>query len=409
MNMKANTLRVVPDVRAPGALDLAGLRQVAKDSPENFAVALDDGIKQGLRLGSVTSMRSLYRALADVAVKVEKIEADGNTRAIMTSAFPVLMGNLMLAEINEALAAIPDATAELVRDVPTSKKVNIFAGILTDNPKIDRVDEPDVFPEIGAGAETYTILTKRDGRKIAITKDAIEESNVADLVMKLNALAEFMRYSVMRSTLRAVCDVFGSQSSPAAPYALTLNNTGTQLYTTTANNPGTRAPSGTRVTSNSLSTTTNLEAARVRLNTFLNGNGHKGFLPLSGCKLLDQDALLPTALKIQGSLMEPGVENEMNPWGPQGEFRPRLVSTPLLDEISTTAWYLGDFQRQFVRAWKLQMEYVELGESTQAFLDRRIAFQARIAWDVGIGAVDYARVVQNLSGTTAPTAPSVGA
>lgn len=409
MNTKSNTLRVVPDVRAPGALDLAGLRQVAKESPDNFAAALDDGIKQGLRLGSVTSLRSLYRALADVAVKVEKIEADGNTRAIMTSAFPVLMGNLMLAEINEALAAIPDVTSELVRDVPTSKRVNIFAGILTDNPKIDRVDEPDAFPEIGAGAETYTILTKRDGRKIAITKDAIEESNVADLVMKLNALAEFMRYSVMRSTLRAVCDVFGSATSPAQPYALTLNNTATQLYTTTANSPGTRAPSGTRVTSNPLSTTTNLEAARVRLNTFLNGNGHKGFLPLSGCKLLVPDALLPTALKIQGSLMEPGVENELNPWGPQGEFRPRLVSTPLLDEISTTAYYLGDFQRQFVRAWKLQMEYVELGESTQAFLDRRIAFQARIAWDVGIGAVDYARVVQCLSGTTAPTAPSVGA
>jgi hypothetical protein len=408
--MKCKSPRVVPNVRAPGFLDLAGLRTEAQANPDRFAKTLEKAVEsEGLRLASVTSLRSLYKAFGDVQVKVERVEADGFTRAIMASAFPVLVGNLMLAEINEALDAIPDVTAELVRDIPTGKKINVFAGVLTDSPKIDRVDEADAFPELGAGQETFTILTKRDGRKVSITKDLIEESNVADLVMRINALAEYMRYSVMRQTLRAVCDVFGSATSPAAPYALTLNNSAASLYSTTANTPGTRAPSGTRVTNNPLSTTASLEAVRTRLNTFLNQHGHKAAIPLSACKLLVPDALLPTALKLMGSLMEPGVENERNNWGPQGEFRPRPVSTPLLDEISTTAYYLGDFQRQFVRAWKLQMEYVELGENTQAFLDRRVAFQARIGWDVGIGAVDYARVVQSLSGTTAPTAPSVGA
>jgi len=73
-----------------------------------------------------------------------------------------------------------------------------------------------------------------------------------------------------------------------------------------------------------------------------------------------------------------------------------------MDDLSTSAWYVGAFKRQFKRKWKLRFEYVTLGQDTQAYLNSRIAFQARIAWDVEIGSTDYVFCVQSLSGTTAP-------
>ena len=45
-----------------------------------------------------------------------------------------------------------------------------------------------------------------------------------------------------------------------------------------------------------------------------------------------------------------------------------------------------------------------LSGPTQAYLMSRVAYQARLAWDVDVGPADYVFVLQNLSGTTAPTA-----
>jgi len=73
-----------------------------------------------------------------------------------------------------------------------------------------------------------------------------------------------------------------------------------------------------------------------------------------------------------------------------------------LDDLSTTVWYLGWFEKQFKRKWKLRFEYVTLGQDTESYLRSRIAFQARLGWDVEIGATDYVYVVQCLSATTAP-------
>jgi hypothetical protein len=101
----------------------------------------------------------------------------------------------------------------------------------------------------------------------------------------------------------------------------------------------------------------------------------------------------------------PGVENEVSNWGPRGKWRitpERVISSPKLDDLSASAWYYGAPKRQFVRKWKLRMEYVTLGANTEEYLKRRVAFQARIAWDVEVGARDYVYWVQSLAATTFP-------
>ena len=385
-----------------GRMSVAEIRQAAMKDPKGFMLKMQTAIDAGkMSLSDITDLRGMFLALSDVQVPVH-VEVMGEQRSIMASAFPVLVGGLAVKGINDSYMAVPTIGQELVEDVDDNKRVSTFANVHALDKFIDRVDEGKEFPEISASEEKMEIRSKRNGRKLSITMEAIEENNVADIVRRINALGEIASDWVEEQTLDRVCDRYGSATTPAEPYVYRPNGAGTQLYNATANNPGTRAPSGTRKTNNALVDETDLENARIVLAAMKNERGKRITIPINQCILAVPDALVATANKILNSELVPGVENEVNPWGPKGQYRPRIVSSPKLDDISTTAWYLGMFKKQFIRKWKLRYENVMLEGNTQMFLDKRIAAQMRVAWDVEIGALDYVYAVQCLSGTTPP-------
>lgn len=379
--------------------DMANL---ARTSPEGFAARTQDLIDKGeLGWDKVRDVQRLYWTLADVEVPAT-VDVMGHERAIMASAFPLLAGNMTIAGINAGYETVPTIGQDLVTEMDSNKPVSIHAAILAEDTNVDRVDEGQDFPLIGAGEEKFEIRHKRNGRRLAITAEMIEENNVSDIVARVNALGRIAANTIETQTLRRVGDIDGSGSSPAEPFVLRPDGAGAALYQTD-NDPHTRlSSSGNRINNNALVDTTDLDAARERLNGFKDELGERLLIPMSTAVMLVPDALFGTAAKILGSGLEPGVENEINNWGPQGRWRPILMSSPKLDDLSTTVWYLGDFKRQFVRKWKLRFETMTLTDGTESMLKSRIAYQARIAWDCEIGATDYVWVVQNLSATTAP-------
>jgi len=386
-----------------GVLREDALRTLAQNEPGRFMETVRQAIADGnLSWQTLRNLPRLWNALADIEVETH-IDMAGQRRAIMASAFPLLSGALTVAGINAAYEAVPTIGEQLVTDFEDNKRVSEFASLTSEDTGVDRVDETKDFPEVGAGEEKYEIRSKRNGRRVSITAEAIEENDLANIVQRVNQLGEIAAEFVEEQTLRRVCDIDGSAASAAEPYVLRPNGAGTSLYSTTANTPGTRAPSGTRVNSNALADESDLEAVRDVLAAMKNSRGKRIAIPMSRCKLLVPDALAPTAMRLLNSEYTPDVPNEFNPWGPRGSYRPALVSSPKLDDLSTTAWYLGWFEKQFLRKWKLRFEYVTLTDSTESFLKSRLAFQARVAWDCEIGATDYVYVVQSLSGTSAPT------
>jgi len=400
---KENRSRFISDVQFGNVgLDIGALRGLARSEPDAFMGKCQKLIDSGeLRWDKINNLKNLFLALSDVQVPA-RVNLMGQQRAIMASAFPLLSGALTVAGINEAYDGVSTIGQDLVTEMEDNKKISQYASILSEDTHIDRVDEGQDFPEIGAGEEKYEIRNKRNGRRISITGEMIEENDLANITQRVNALGEIAGEMIEEQTLSRVCDINGSATSPAEPYVLRLNGSGTQLYNSTANSPGTRAPSGTRVRNNALSDGTDLDAARAVLAAMLNSRGKRIAIPLSRCTLLIPDALAGIASKIINSELEPGVVNEINNWGPRGQYRPRLRSSPKLDDLSTSVWYLGWFERQFIRKWKLRFEFVSLSGDTESFLKSRIAFQARVAWDCEIGATDFVYVVQNLSATTAP-------
>ena len=387
-------------------LSLYDLHLLAKSEPKTFIRKVQEGADSGkLRFSDIRDLKALYRFFAGVQIPVEIEDISGTTRAINASAFPILTGTLAIAAINERYISLPKIGQELVEEIDDDKKVTTIAAIEALDKNVDEVKSGDDFPEISATEEKVEIRHKLNGRKLTILADAISENEVADITSRINALADIANDWVEEQTLERVTDDQGSKSSAAEPYVYRPAGTGTALYSATANTPGTRAPSGTRVNSNALVDDSDLDAARNILAAMKNNRGKRIAIPWSEVKLLIPYALIGTASKIFNSEYVPGVENELSNYGPRGKFSlppERIISSPKMDDLSTAAWYLGAFKRQFRRKWKLRFEYVTLGMDTQAYLNSRVAFQARIAWDVEIGAVDYIYCVQSIAATTAP-------
>lgn len=386
--------------------DLAALRMVAQNEPEAFMRKVDSAIDAGaLSLRGIRDIRAIYRAFADVEVPLI-IDDMGVERAITTSAFPVLTGNIVVAAINDAYEQVPTIGEQLVTEMDSDKKVDVIARIENLDTDQDRVKEGDDFPLVGVSEDTVEIGHWRNGRRLAITKETVEENDVANIVARIDALGKLASEHVELLTLRRVIDVNGSAAAAAAPYVYRPNGTGAALYSATANTPGTRAPSGTRIESNELVDETDLDAVRTQLAAMRNERGLPIPLRMNEMVVLVPDAKLGVALQIKGSEYEPSTTGSLtvNNWGRNGAFAGwKPVSSPFVDLFGTTHWYAGWPKEQFMRKWKLRMEYVTLGQGTQAYLQSRTAFQARVAWDCEVGATDYVYFVQCLNATTPPS------
>ena len=404
-------IRLMQNIRVghPDRMDISGIRQAIRSDPTAFMHRYQDLVEKGqVTLRQIKDLRALYQATADLQVPVV-VEDMGVQRAITTAAFPVLTGTTVVKAIQDAYDAAPTIGENLVTELDDPKAVTVIARLAAlDNINPQQVDEGQDFPEIGVSEETVEILGHRNGRMLRITKEAIEQNDIANIVQRVDALGALASKYIEKLTLYRVMDVYGSAASAVAPYVYRPNGTNTALFSATANTPGTRAPSGTRYETNVLTDESDIENLRARMATHKDDNGDPIIVPITECVLLVPDALRFTAAQIKGSEYEPstGGSLTLNPYGPRGDWSGwSILSSPYLDNLTTagtTTYYWGAPKRQFVRKWGLRLEYVTMGESTEAFLRSRIAFQARVAWNCNVGALDYVYWLQSLSATTAP-------
>ena len=384
------------------------LRERAIKDPGLFADNMDAAIEeddiswQSLSRAGV-SMRDLYKALADVPVETGMPDMTGRTRAVMTSAFPLLAGNLTAQALEMGFEQHETIGEQLVRELDSNKKNEIVARVVASNPPEGGVKEGDPYPLMGATEDWVNIGHRRDGFRMAITQETLDEIDIPGFLNMLWQGAEIASNRIEQQTLDRVTDKNGSNTTAAAaPYAFKPQGTPTQLYNATANNPGVRAPSGTRITNTPLAGVDDLETARAHFASYRDDRGKRTNRWTNDGSMiaLVPDARRTTLESILNSVDVPGVVGERNVFGPQGSQKITPLSSPLLDNITTVDWWLGRFNRQFVRKWMLRLENFSIAMDPAAFLMSRVAWQGRLGWDVEIGAEDYTWVVQLLEGTT---------
>ena len=361
-----------------------------------------DDEADALSFASVRDMRAFQDKLDfEVAFKDER------GRSITTSAFSLLASSMAFADVQVAYEGVPTVVERMVTDLD-DKQPHTELGRPLDFGHQSPSAEPKPLGETeeyheakDVDEERYTILAFKDGYQRAFSQEVIDLggprvfSELSDLGAGAREIMEF-------NSLKKLIDYHGSKGSSQTSHVMIRNRAAASLFSATANTPSTRTPSGTRVVNNALVDGTSLSNLRTRLAAMRNAR----LYPIANWPevLLVPDALWERAHATLMSVLVPSVENETNFWGPNGPGGPiELISTPMLDLLTTTAWYGGRPRRQFVRKWKMRPEVaVYGGRGTESFLRTREGMRVRIGWDMTLGVRAHEYWVECLSASTPP-------
>ncbi|GMV81369.1 MAG: hypothetical protein AMXMBFR7_25530 [Planctomycetota bacterium] len=399
--------RMTADVR--GALTAGDLRAaLVADAPAALARILPE-IRAGRIRPEQVNVHALLEASDKGAVGASVRLADGaDARDALVDPASLLLGEVartaFLDGYNEAgfdcigqELVTPIGNAEVISDDRTGEKRVSFVPLRVLETTARREREGEPFPPAKFDEETIGIPhAVADGRTLSIGAEELEEAgqkaNAAPLAAKARALGRYVRHHEERQILDRVTDRYGSKTSDAGPhYVYRPGGVPTPLYNATDGAPGSRAPLGTRLTNNALTDANSMNAAFAQLDGMLDSEGRR--LVADPFRRL---ALVPAS---QASLAAQLLE-QLYAYQP-ADRRPRLLSSTYLDEISTGAWYAGNFAAQFVQHRSLELEIVSMfSEQSIAFLNRRELFSLRAAWAFEVAAIDYNRVVQSVPSTT---------
>lgn len=393
--------------------EIAQMISGCRGGGQEFVQRAEQAISKGLLRWEDIDLLGLFRSTIDQQVEVRADMGPAlGVRTMTTSMFPILTG-LLTAELLSREEETDSIWPQLVTVRPTNKDTTHLIRIVNSDPHTGTVGgrvrdvEVDGYPTMASGEDRVQVDTVHDGRRLALSAKLIETNDAPAFIEQVDALREWANERREVVVLQRVYDLFGSSSSPAQPYVYRPRGVGTALYTTSTTTLA-RAPSGTRIENNLLVDGKSLQTMIDRLVTMLNDNGYK----MSAGRQFDlvvPHALLATALKITGSELTPGVENEKSPYGPGGHYSFNIHSSPKIDSFTTSSVLLANqIQRQFQLVSRIDMEYVSMPASMQDFLRTRLGFEARIADEFEVGAKDHNRVVQSLEATDAPTAPALG-
>ena len=409
---KSNALRLRPNIRT-GQADIGGLLDLASKDGRRFVEITGQLASAGKLRWEDVDLKALFFRTIDLQCEVE-VEIAGfgmeGRRTITTSAFPVIAGQLTAELMSRNDDEAETIWQELVEVRDTNKETTHLIRIINQDPSHiggKRRIEGDPYPLMASGEERFQVDTIDDGRRIAINQKVIETNDKAGFMEQIGGLREWAMNRRDVVTLYRVWDLYGSGTTPAAPYVYRPNGSGTALYTTSAT-AHRRARSGTRVTDRPLVDGASLQAA---INILANMRDENG-IRVGG--LVELDLVVPHALAATADVLvlserTPGVVEAFNPYGPRGRYRIRVLTSPKIDDFTTQDWLLGRrISRQFQMVTRLNMEFVSMPGSMQDFLRTRLAFEARIADEFEVGARDHNRVVQALATTTAPTGPTLG-
>lgn len=390
-----------------GPVSVASMRSAAKNEPAAYARKIEDGFAAGaFSLGTLGCIVALYQALSGIMIRARSF-VNGEVREIETDAFQYTLGQAVRAaftegyrsvrRVSEALVATPEPgmfVTSAGESLANPGRSTWLSPILpaTDGPS--QVPEMDPFPEFHLSKEKAHFAGVRNGRTLKLTRDQMEAGIAGGLLyQKAWGLGRWVALLFERTAFDAISDRYGSAASDATRHAYLPNGIPTPLYSATANEPGSRAPAGTRVTNNAFTDASDFENALLRMLTYVDPTGRKAYNHPG-----DLAVVVPTELFYVAC----AAISQVFGWLPAGE-RPRVYASPCLSEISSTAWYLmtAGQNSQFVRYSELEFEWASMMDPGE-YLRNLTAFEARIAWKTAVNAIDYTRAVQNLAGTTAP-------
>ncbi len=294
--------------------------------------------------------------------------------AVDSTAFPVIAGTLISKKIMDSFTARAKV-GDLLVDTFTSKlSIDKIPGVYEEG-TMKKVGQGMPYEHIGNIQEKWVqIEGDKYGKMLDITEEALLFDQTGLILRQAAMIGEGAAEFREKHILNTVQDITGYR-------AYYPSGVVTDLYSVAHDN----------TIANALEDHTDLDAAFIKLGGMTRENGDP--IDVQADTILVPIALFTAASRLYKSTVIVGGANaEPNPFS--GKFNP--VSSPYLDAQSTTAWYLGNFKKQFVWKSVIPLQVLTRKDTTnEAAWERDVIAQYKVRYYGECGAVDYRFVIKS--------------
>ncbi len=311
------------------------------------------------------------------------MESEGS--ALMAAAFTSIAGVLLASKIIEGYE-LPGYIGDLLLDrMPSKLQIERYAGFTALEQPLE-VPEGQSYKESGFMGKYATSEALKKGRLLNLTEEAIFFDRTGQLLKKAMDLGEKCRLEREIVMLSCVTDRF----APAGQFIFAPLGVGEALYRVAGT---ATSPSINQIAGNALVDWT--DVANVTALFSAMSDEQNDPIVVMPKIILVPSALYPIANRIMSATEvrsgpTTGIETAI--WNRPYSYQ--VISSPLLDRISLTDWYLGDFKKQFVwqEVWPLQVLRATLEEEKHL---RDIVFSVKVRYFGGAAAIDDKYVVKS--------------
>lgn len=294
--------------------------------------------------------------------------------AVDPTAFPIITGQLISKKVMDAYTKAPVVGKTLVTVFTSSLQVDRVTGF-TETGDMKKMIAGEPYPHIAdIGEKWVQIEGDKYGKILDVLEETVKFDQTGKLLMRAAAIGEGAAMFQEKHIMNTIQDAAGYE-------AYYPSNVQTALYS------GGHANQITDV----LQDWTDLDAARLKISAQTDEKGDP-IITLNNT-ILTPDALNTMAIRLyKSTVMVGGANPEPNPFS--NRFNP--VCSPYLDLQSTTAWYQGDFKKQY--AWKevfpLQVQ-TRKDKTNEASWERDVLASYKVRYFGDCGALDYRYVCKS--------------
>lgn len=303
---------------------------------------------------------------------------------VTATQFSIIVGELISSKIMDAYNAAKRIGDMLVTPFPSSLEIDKIPGGWL-NAMFENVGELQQYPQTADITDTWVqIGHQKRGIILNITAEAVQFDRTGIVLREAAKVGEEMARDREERILNAVVDNTGYKS-------FHYKATETDIY----GNAGGTYHDYDNLVVDVMADYTDILALYLLLSLMKDERGKP-------CQVDPKILLVPKTLEITANriivndVLPGGTNNERNPFA----NRFQILSSAILDAISTTAWFLGDFKKNFAEKVVIPPQVMtrRFGDNNEGAWTRDIVASYKARYDSKVGAVDY-RYVGKSAGT----------
>ena len=311
-------------------------------------------------------------------------EADFS-EAMASSAFPKITGALISKKVQEGYDLEYGIGDKLVTVVQSSVKDETIVGFGADN-QMKEVLEGINYEEGSITEKYHKIKNTKKGRIISLTEEMVRFDQTGQMLMKAQQIGESAKSDREKTIMNAVLELTSTGQLAAWRPA----GTATTLYSNTSTDPYTTATLD-NLLSTGLADNTDLAEAAALFGQFTDEQG----LPM---RVRPKTLLVAMALQpIAYGIVYSGQNTILtSPAGVKNQYKGTEVldSTFIDQQSSATAWWYGDFKKQFVYTEVWPLSTFQQGRDSEQAFNADVVARYKVSYYGGCGAVSNRYVIQ---------------